>query len=346
MDIKKNILSLADSYDTFFVDIYGVLYDGISIYDGALETMQKLKSMGKKLIILSNTTQVSQDAKLGYSQRGMFEGSHYDEMITSGEFLHYFLLNHPKEFSEKIGSSITRVKCLFMGNNSIFDGAHVSKVTDAADADFIYVGVPRASYGSVKMDDIFDGDELVDIEDIVNRNWYNLHDGFGRKGFAEFAHALEACVSKNKVLVVANPDIFAYGSINDSSKKVPIITQGCIGKYYEKLGGKVVYFGKPYPGIFEYAKQFTNPHDRIAMIGDTPWTDIVGANNCNIDSILVMTGITDNFCHQMDHALSDKEKIDVLLDKVAKKMSKFPGNIYPTHVLRRFAKYSQDVGNR
>ncbi|MDR2681710.1 MAG: HAD hydrolase-like protein [Holosporaceae bacterium] len=343
MDIKQDILSLADLYDVFFVDIYGVLYNGVSIYDGTLNTMQKLKSMGKKIVILSNTTQVSQDAKLGYSQRGMFENVHYDEMITSGEFLHYFLLNNPKNFSEMVGSSVTRVKCLFMGNNSIFEGAHVAKVSDVTDADFIYVGIPRASYGSVRMDDIFDGDEEVEIENVVNRDWHNLRDSFGRKGFAEFAHALEACVSKNKVLVVANPDIFAYGSISDNPKKVPIITQGCIGKYYEKLGGKVVYFGKPHAGIFEYAKQFANPGSRTAMIGDTPWTDIVGANNCSIDSILVMTGITDEFCSQMDHALSDREKINVLLDKVAKKMSDFPGNIRPTHVIKQFAKYDGNM---
>ncbi|GHU19404.1 haloacid dehalogenase [Alphaproteobacteria bacterium] len=343
MDIRDDILELADLYDTFFVDIYGVLYDGVNIYDGALSTMQQLKNLKKKIIVLSNTTQVSLDAKLGYSQRGMFENVHYDEMITSGEFVHYFVVNKPKEFSELIGSNGNKVKCLFMGNDSIFNGAHIVKVDDYADADFIYVGVPRSSYGNVKIDDVFDGDESVEIWDVVNRDWHNLRDSFGRKTFSEFAAALDSCLKRNSVLIVANPDIFAHGSVHNDSRKVPIITQGCIGKHYEKLGGKVVYFGKPYTGIFEYAKQFANPDDRIAMVGDTPWTDIAGANNIGISSIMVMTGITEEFCNRMDLALSDEEKIDSLLNNMTRKMSDIQTDVHPTHVIRQFAHMEGNV---
>ncbi|GHU11622.1 haloacid dehalogenase [Alphaproteobacteria bacterium] len=343
MDIRNDILDLANLYDTFFVDIYGVLYDGVNIYDGTLSTMQQLKNLKKKIIILSNVAQVSRDAKLGYSQRSMFENVHYDEMITSGEFIHYFVVNKPKEFADLIGSSGNRVKYLFMGNDSIFEKAHVVTVDDYADADFIYVGVPRSSYGRVRIDDVFDGDESVDICDVVNRDWHNLRDSFGRKTFSEFAVALDSCLKRNSVLVVANPDIFAHGFVHNDSIKVPIITQGCIGKHYEKLGGKVVYFGKPYAGIFEYAKQFANPQDRIAMIGDTPWTDIAGANNSGIDSIMVMTGITEEFCNRMDYALSDEEKVEAFLNDMTRKMSGIAGDVRPTHVIRQFAHLEGDI---
>ncbi|GHT93056.1 haloacid dehalogenase [Alphaproteobacteria bacterium] len=344
MDIRNDILDLADLYDTFFVDIYGVLYDGVNIYDGTLSTMQKLKSLKKKVVILSNTTQVAFDVKLGYSQRGMFEGVHYDEMVTSGEYVHHLVLNKPREFSNLIGSNGNKVKGLFLVNSSLFDGAHIVKVDDCADADFVYVGVPRSSYGSVRIDDVFDGDELVDICDVVDRDWHNLKDSFGRKTFSEFAVALDSCLEKNKVLVVANPDIFAHGSVQNDTAKVPIIMQGCIGKHYEKLGGKVAYFGKPYTGIFEYAKQFSNPDDRIAMVGDTPWTDIAGANNSSISSVMVMTGITEEFCNRMDHALSDEEKIESLLNNMTRKMSDIDG-IHPTHVIHQFARVGgSDLG--
>ena len=66
----------------------------------------------------------------------------------------------------------------------------------------------------------------------------------------------------------------------------------------------------------------------IAMVGDTLETDILGAENanksmnCNIDSILVMTGMT-------ARSMQDDEKSDVFL------MKKFfeKKGIIPTHVM-------------
>ena len=66
----------------------------------------------------------------------------------------------------------------------------------------------------------------------------------------------------------------------------------------------------------------------IAMVGDTLETDILGAENanksmnCNIDSILVMTGMT-------ARSMQDDEKSDVFL------MKKFfeEKGIIPTHVM-------------
>jgi ribonucleotide monophosphatase NagD (HAD superfamily) len=325
--------------------MYGVLYDGVSLYCDTLDTMKKLRKLGKKIIILSNSTQVSLDAKLGYSQRGMFDGVHYDEIVTSGEFLHYIVTNNIKDFADAVGSNVNTVKCLFMGNGDIFTGSPIDRIGNYDDADFIYVGVPRSSYGSVRIDDVLEAGVPLNIEDVIGRDWSGLKDRSGRNGFAEFDHVLKICLQKNKVLVVANPDIFAHGSVRDTSKKVPIVTQGCIGKYYERLGGKVVYFGKPYKEIFEYAKQFVNPSDRIAMVGDTPWTDILGAVNAGLNSVLVTTGITEEFCEKMDLALSDISKIELLLNDLSHRMSNFEGDIRPTHIIKRFAAVEDSLEN-
>ncbi|MDR1361624.1 MAG: HAD-IA family hydrolase [Holosporaceae bacterium] len=337
MEIRKSILDLADLYDAFFVDMYGVLYDGVSLYNGTLDTMKKLRNLGKKIVILSNSTQVAVDAKLGYAQRGMLEVVHFDEVVTSGEFLYHSVTNNIKKFADTVGSNVNSVKCLFMGNGNVFDDSPINRIDDYDEADFIYVGVPRASYGSVRIDDVLVDNVPINIEDVVYQDWSCIKDSFGRRGFAEFDHILKICLQKNKVLVVANPDIFAHGSVRNSSKKVPIVTQGCIGKYYEKLGGKVVYFGKPYGGIFEYAAKFIDTNDRVAMVGDTPWTDVMGAINAGLSSVLVTTGITEEFCDQMDLALSDEEKITLLLGSTSSRMSNFTVDIHPTHVVKRFA---------
>ncbi|MDR1375816.1 MAG: HAD hydrolase-like protein [Holosporaceae bacterium] len=339
MKIEGNIMSVAERYDALLVDIFGVLFDGAALFERVLPALEKLRSKGKKIIILSNSTQVSEDAKVGYSQRGMIEDVHYDRFITSGEFLHHVIVNRREEFSKKIGMDAQTVKCIFMGNNGVFRGSHLKKTDDYESADFLYLGVPRISYGAVRMDDVLDeSDNMVSLEEIVHSDWHKLKDTQGRRGFSEFARQLEICLEKNKILLVANPDIFAHGALDHTRRRYPIVTQGCIGAYYEKLGGKAVYFGKPFGEIFEYVKAMLDlPNEKIAMVGDTPWTDIMGANAVGLDSIMVLTGIPSEFFDRMDRSLSVDEKLDCLFNKIAPQMTEITGSVIPTHIIKRFA---------
>lgn len=338
MLIKEDVLSIIDMYDTFFIDVYGVLFDGIKLFENTLFTMKTIKNLGKKIVILSNTTQIAQDAKTGYAQRGIFEGEHYNEVVTSGEFLRQTIINKSQEFAKRVGSDIHSVKCIFMGNGDIFSGSHITTADSYTEADFVYVGVPRVSYGSLRIDNLFDANNTpLKIEDVIYSNWNDLHDSLGRRGPSEFAASLEVCLKSNKILVVANPDIFAHGSVDNSEKKVPIFTQGSIGRYYERLGGKVIYFGKPHHEIFEFAKQYAKPSDKIAMIGDTPWTDILGANVSGIDSVMTMTGVSKEFLDKMDSSLIMEEKLDILFNNISPKMTDVSGSVKPKYIIKQFA---------
>jgi HAD superfamily hydrolase (TIGR01450 family) len=343
MVIKDDVLSIVKDYDSFFVDVYGVLYDGVNLFENTLLTMKQLVDMNKKVIVLSNTTQVASDAKVGYTQRGMLDGVHYNEIVTSGELLHRTITDNPRKFTEIMGTDSNNVKCLFMGNFSVFADSHISTTDSYDNADFIYVGIPRTACGSVRIDNLYDENgNLVNIEDVVYSDWIKLRDAQGRKGPEEFARSLEVCLRKNKTLLVANPDIFAHGTVDNNSKKVPIFTQGIIGRYYERFGGKVVYFGKPYRGIFEYAMQFVDPNDRVAMVGDTPWTDILGANMFGIDSAVVMTGVSKEFLERMDVSMTTQQKLDTLINKIGKRMvGEEDVSLTPTYVLKRFANCDQ-----
>ena len=64
-------------------------------------------------------------------------------------------------------------------------------------------------------------------------------------------------------------------------------------KIFEKLGGKVKYFGKPYPEVYE--KAYKNLQGKkVICIGDNLNTDIKGANMQNFDSLLINNGIHKN----------------------------------------------------
>ncbi len=339
MKIYKNILEVADQYDTLFVDIYGVLFDGAELYDGTLDTLKKLKDMGKKIVILSNTSQLSNDSKRGYVERGMLCDVHYDYFVTSGEFLHHTLLHRQNIFTDQIGKKFTKVKCFFIGNSKIFEDAGITKVDTYEEADLVYIAIPRSHYGSVRVDNLYDEDNnKVELEDFLDYDWSKLKDPQGRQGLAEFAFQLDRFSKLGKTLLLSNPDIFAPCGIDDG--KYPIITQGAIGSYYERFyKGKVMYFGKPFVGIFNFAKQISNSqNDKILMVGDTLWTDVLGAYNANIDSAMVMTGVCGEFFRTMN-GMSIEDKLKTLSSRIGAKLAYNPEALKnPTYMLRHFHK--------
>lgn len=61
------------------------------------------------------------------------------------------------------------------------------------------------------------------------------------------------------------------------------------------IGVEPVTFGKPEPFIFKMAlSRLGTPPEKTAMIGDRIETDIIGAMNAGLKSILVLTGVTDS----------------------------------------------------
>ena len=55
------------------------------------------------------------------------------------------------------------------------------------------------------------------------------------------------------------------------------------------MGGEVVYFGKPFPQV--YNQSIDNKNKKVLSIGDNLNTDIKGANLLNYDSLLISNGI-------------------------------------------------------
>jgi HAD superfamily hydrolase (TIGR01459 family) len=84
-----------------------------------------------------------------------------------------------------------------------------------------------------------------------------------------------------------NPDIhkLSNGSIAPGA--------GSIARIYEKLGGTVVWLGKPHREIYDYALSLIGNPDRrrVVCIGDSVEHDILGAGGADLDSVLVRTGL-------------------------------------------------------
>ena len=87
-------------------------------------------------------------------------------------------------------------------------------------------------------------------------------------------------------LVCTNPD---KSSIKENGEVMHC--PGVVADKYEELGGTVIHFGKPYKHIYEYALQNVKDKKKVLAIGDSMANDIKGANNVELDSVLVCSGV-------------------------------------------------------
>jgi HAD superfamily hydrolase (TIGR01459 family) len=104
---------------------------------------------------------------------------------------------------------------------------------------------------------------------------------------AKHLPTLQQALNCNLPMICANPDRIAPRG------DLIIYTAGSLAEQYHKMGGTVYYYGKPHAIIYEQIFTMFPEIDkkRIIAIGDSVETDIEGANNAGIDSILVMSGL-------------------------------------------------------
>lgn len=296
---------IIDQYDIFFVDLYGVIWSGIAAYPEALHALSTLITAGKKVVILSNASFLSNEIISKYDGEHLKKNIHFSDFVSSGDALRDVIQNSKLTFR-----SCQFPKTYFMvgaRNDAPFAGGAYTEVDDIRSADFIYISHVQ-----------FSDDERNSMSDELKQYLYVARTNNNVRKWETttidpYFPVLNLFKQYNKPLVIANPDKYARCAMlpsPDATSYVSMKTvkQGLLGETYEKMGGEVFYIGKPYPQIYKYAMermaQLLNTtfddvkNSRIAMIGDSLNTDILGAINtsreigCSINGILVMTGIS------------------------------------------------------
>ena len=84
--ILDQISQVASNYDAIVLDQYGVLHNGTSPYNGAIECLTNLANSGSRLAVLSNSGKRSASNAARISSMG-FADSLFDVIMTSGEAL-------------------------------------------------------------------------------------------------------------------------------------------------------------------------------------------------------------------------------------------------------------------
>lgn len=255
----KNISSLLDiapETDAFFIDIFGVLWDGKGYFPNALPIMENLERTGKKIYILSNSTTVSEHLKEKHHTLGMKQGIHYTKIIPSADVLKDKM--EKENFLDTVVGKNGKFAIIGRPNDRLFEKVLNRYTPDLDEATAVY-------FGSLE---VIPGEDLETLD--------------------PFLPDAEKALKKGLPAICANPDHFAF---RGDTKHV---VQGLLGKWYEDRGGKVYWFGKPYPEIYEYTLKLSKTlPEKTVMVGDTIRTDIKGAKECGLKTVLITgTGIT------------------------------------------------------
>ena len=248
----KKFKNISNMYDVYFIDLWGVIHNGINLFKNAINVLDELKKLQKKVVLISNAPRTSNTVKQ-FLRKLNFNLDLIDLLVTSGVVTKNYIHKNQKKIFYHLGP--IKDKDLFEGIKNISS-------------------------------DINKTQEII-CTGLVNEIGVNI---------TNYENLFKSWILKEKTLVCANPDeVVSRG--NDIE-----FCAGALAKYYKKLGGTVLYFGKPYEEIYKYAKLNIEKKiglfiekKRILAVGDNLKTDIHGAQNFNIDSLLILNGIYKDF---------------------------------------------------
>ena len=168
--VVGGIGALAGAYDGFILDLWGVLHDGAVAFPGAVDTLVRLRELGKSTVLLSNSPRRAADLAGMMADLG-FAADSYGAVVSSGEAVHQALLRRDDPWFAALGN-----RCLHLGpprDLPIFEGLAVERVATVGQADFILNSGP--------------GD------------WHETLD--------DYRPLLESAAAKGLPMICANPDL-------------------------------------------------------------------------------------------------------------------------------------------
>lgn len=121
----STIASLSGTADVWFVDIWGVIHNGVKPYAAAVAACVNFRASGGTVVLVSNSPR-PRDGVLAQLTAIGVEPATYDDVITSGDVSRRLIAALPSREIRHIGPERDRV---------LFDGLDVTRVSaEAADA--------------------------------------------------------------------------------------------------------------------------------------------------------------------------------------------------------------------
>jgi len=130
----NQLSNIFDNYDTFVIDLWGVVHNGMALNPKAIEAIKNLKNNSKKIVFLSNAPRPSSKV-IDFLLKMNMDRKYLSNVMTSGEAaMHainkkqfgksFYHLGPPRDTSifEKVKDNITDLKnCDFIICTGLFD---------------------------------------------------------------------------------------------------------------------------------------------------------------------------------------------------------------------------------
>ena len=252
-----DIDELVDGYDALLLDAYGVLVHSRGPLPGAREFLARLEeSTTDYLVVTNDASRLPETCSTRYANDGLSIDA--DRILTSG----LLIVPHLKDRGIDGGPI-----CVLGTTDS---GAYLT----------------RAGYELVEP-----GDDRAQAVVLCDEAGY------------DFVPAIEQTLSmlvrasdkgRRVELVCPNPDrLYPSGpeSVGFTGGAVAALIEDALNARHFDDAAQFARLGKPHPALFERALERFGTNN-VAMIGDQLSTDIKGANDFGIDSILVTGGLT------------------------------------------------------
>jgi len=81
---KKGVKSIIKEFDLFFIDIWGVIHNGISLYDESVNVLSEIENLNKEYVLLTNAPRPNKTVMNFLKKLGL-EESKCKKVFTSGE---------------------------------------------------------------------------------------------------------------------------------------------------------------------------------------------------------------------------------------------------------------------
>lgn len=244
------VSELAGRYDGFILDVWGVIHDGVGLFPGVVDCLDRLAAAGKRSVMLTNAPRRGPAVVETLRALGL-PGRHCGDVVSSGEATFADLSERSAAVYAGAGDRFVHIGP--DRDRGLFEGLDWTETRRLGEAGLVVNTGPWE-----------DDEEVSDYEELLGR-----------------------IAALGLPMVCANPDLSAVRGGR------PFICAGALAQRYEELGGAVRHLGKPRAEIYDYCFRALQGigRPRIAAIGDSFRTDIVGARNAGIASVLAECGM-------------------------------------------------------
>jgi len=248
----ERLRDLLDQFDALLLDGYGVLNVGQGAIPGAVEMLKEAQSRGIDVMVLTNgASKPTAAAVTKYQGFGMDFAP--EQVVSSRDALLAYLHQQP-----------TGIKTLGVVD-SFVEGVDV------------------------------DGISCLPLRPDAPSAWLEV-DAIGFFGAVDWHSGWQSCLvaamAAGVKVLVANPDVTAPHE--DAFSHEPGFWAAAAGTSTQRIQ-HIAWFGKPHPPVFElalqrleaFSRRTTLNKDRIAMVGDSLHTDILGGQAAGLKTVLI-----------------------------------------------------------